>query len=93
MIRSTELGCEVVAQLTAHHDLVARGAFVGRLFVLIHRCTSLQRPRVRPPHPEALLTRVKNARLDNEFAGSKENVLDQTAKVRLLYRLWARGGT
>ena len=44
-------------------------------------------------HPEVLLTRVKNARLDNEFAGSKENVLDQTAKVRLLYRLWALGGT
>ncbi|HLL57733.1 MAG TPA: hypothetical protein VK359_07400 [Rubrobacteraceae bacterium] len=44
-------------------------------------------------HPEVLLTRVKNARLDNEFAGSKENVLGQTAKVRLLYRLWALGGT
>jgi hypothetical protein len=57
--------------------LLPSAVFLSSIFW--HR--SLQHSRVRSHHPRALLTRVKNLCLDNEFAESKEDRLNRRDRL------------
>src|SRR5829696_4625310 len=64
----------------------ARGLLPSAVFlpsIFWHR--SLRYSRVRSHHPRALLTRVKNLCLDNEFAESKEDRLNRRRGLAQAY--------